>query len=241
MLGTTTRALPTCLAMCLALCLALAPTPWSATMADDEQLPHEVISTLGQRLNAVGATSGKHSEMRREVDEAIEKIEWRTAQGDDSTLTARDHLGRTPLIAAAHHGYAEIVEALLDAGTVRAAIDAIDDRGLSASDHATLAFHQSIWACQNLNSGNMMRWLPRIMMASWYASEDPYTKLQVLLGDAGATMEIERARAVWLTLCTQQSRETRDAVTNTNTLQQTLIEQGELSFKRVMEGVSNRR
>lgn len=226
------------LTRCLALCVFLALEALTPSLAD-EQTPRELIAGLGDRLYAVGETTGHRSDMQSAIDDVVAALRQRVVQGDDPALTAGDDRGRTPLITAAARGFSEVVEVLLESEAVREAIDATDATELSAWDHATLAIHQSIWACQQFSSAQVFKWIPRMVTAFWYASDEPYQRTQQLIEDAGATTDMEQPRAFWLKSCRTQTRDTREAVTHAIDLQETVIEQGELAFQRVLEAGRN--
>lgn len=124
---------------------------------------------------------------------------------DDAQLTARDELGRTPLMRAALYGYADIVEALLTSPKVRAEIEVRDALDATAWQLAQFARPITLKACHSLRLAAELAplWQAQQGRAAYFSrdAETAFDRISLSLVAAGAVTDLAGARAAWRRQC----------------------------------------
>lgn len=198
--------------------------------AEGPRTPHQIINALQQRIYVIGETSRKYADFAGAEAKAAEEISA-FDDNDAPVLTEKDKNGMTPLIKASYLGYADVVEALLKYPSVLGAIEATDPKGGSAWVYANFAIRQSLLACNPAAKENPFALVPIMVTQAYYASKKPYPRIREALTKAGAVSDMEKAKGLWLSICTQQSAETRAKVSGTTDLLETVIQEGAANMK----------
>lgn len=185
--------------LCLTLMLGVAQAQPAAT-------PRQLIDNLGLDVRHLLQTPDLKrtpEAAERDVAEHIKAL-IRTTPGHPS-LTAIDSRGRTPLMLAAGHGYALIVETLLSDPSVRLTVDVADADGETAWMLASFALPITLPACQpgnlTVERQNLMApYLRRMTHVARTGFTAVYATVAALEA-AGAQRRPDEAKRAWLTRC----------------------------------------
>jgi hypothetical protein len=190
--------------------------------------PLAVLNTLADRIYVIGETSGKGTEMIAAEASAADDIRHYISSGSTDGLLAKEKGQQSPLAAAAYMGYPNVAAALLTSDVVRAHINDTDDKGLTPWIAANLSMRQSLWTCNPSIWDDPFKFVPMLVTQLYYLSNPtpPYSKTREVLEKAGAAADPSRAKEVWLTLCKNQSPETRSKVQASADLQKTVQQIG---------------
>ncbi len=170
--------------------------------------PFAWIAELGPRTqpSSIGAWDEQHA---AELVIANRIREFIKESPESPTLTERNMFGHTPLMQASVNGYAEIVDALLDADTVLATINNSDKSGATAWALAQFARPLSLGVChpQMLAPGNAAVLQPYIDRTVYFSDRQPqpFERIRQRLEAAGARQDITSAKAAWRLTCPGQS------------------------------------
>lgn len=213
-------------ALLLALALALG-----AAQAQPAGTPQEIINALGLEQRQLLQTPDLKRTPEDAERDAAERIKAliRTTPGHPS-LTAIDSRGRTPLMLAAGHGHALIVEALLSDPGVRLTVDVADADGETAWMLASFALPITLPACQpgNLTVERQNLMAPYLRRMSHVAKTEfaaVYATVAALEA-AGAQRRPDEAKRAWLTRCPNTDTDLRRALAEgelTPTLMKTAV------------------
>lgn len=185
----------------------------------------------------VGERTGNPAEMRDNVRYAAEKIRTILRQRPEAAIEP-DERGFSPLVTAAHYGYAEAVEALLESPLVLERIDVKDERGLSAYETASHMPAQTPWVCMPKIKENPFAFVPFYVQLPYYEEYDAYGKILAALKSKGSVGTPESERTSWLKYCKDADPEFREKVRT---------ESGELSTqlktesKKILEALANKK
>jgi hypothetical protein len=203
----------------------------SVSAADAADLPRDplaVLNSLADKIYVVGETSGKAADMVAAEEKAADEIRQYIAAGSTDGLLAKEKGKQSPLAAAAYMGYPNVVSALLSSKLVVAHINDADEMGVTPWIAATLSMRQSVWTCNPAVFEDPFKFVPMLVTQPYYISEaiPPYKKAREVLEKAGASSDATKAKKVWLTLCKNQTGETRTKVQASTDLQKTVQELG---------------
>jgi hypothetical protein len=190
--------------------------------------PLAVLNALADRIYVIGETSGKVAEMIAAEASAADEIRHYVSSGSTDGLLAKEKGQQSPLAAAAYMGYPNVAAALLASDVVRAHINDADEKGVTPWIAATLSMRQSLWACNPSIWEDPFKFVPMLVTQPYYLSNPmpPYAKTREVLQKAGATSDSPKAKELWLTICKNQSSETRTKVQASADLQKTVQEVG---------------
>ncbi|MFB0965231.1 MAG: ankyrin repeat domain-containing protein [Patescibacteria group bacterium] len=185
----------------------------------------------------VGERTGNPAEMRDNVRYAAEKVRAILRQRPEAAIEP-DERGFTPLVTAAHYGYAEVVEALLESPLVVERIDAKDERGLSAYETASHMPAQTPWVCVPKIKENPFAFVPSYVQLPYYEEYDPYSKILTALKSKGSAGTPESERMSWLKYCKDADPEFREKIRTENG---DLRVQLKAESKRILEAMANKK
>jgi hypothetical protein len=190
--------------------------------------PLVVLKALADRIYAIGETSGKGAEMIAAEASAADEIRHYVSSGASDGLLAKQKTEQSPLAAAAYMGYPNVAAALLTSDVVRAHINDADDKGLTPWIAANLSIRQTLWTCNPSIWDDPFKFVPLLVTQPYYLLNPtpPYAKTRELLEKAGAASDYSKAKAFWLTICKNQSSDTKAKVQASVDLQKTVQEIG---------------
>ncbi|WP_244114946.1 hypothetical protein [Burkholderia cepacia] len=188
-----------------------------AAAADSRRAPMAVLSTLANRIYALGETSGNVEDMIAAEAKAADEVRQYVASGATDGLLALEKGKQSPLVTAAYMGYPNVVVALLTSNLVRAHINDADEMGLTPWIAANFSMRQSLWTCNPAVFDNPFKFVPLFVTQAYYISNPtpPYKKVREVLEEAGASSDLAKAKDVWLTNCKNQSPEAKAKVNRT--------------------------
>lgn len=196
--------------LCLTLMLGAAQAQPAAT-------PRQLIENLGLDVrHLLQAPTPKRTPEDAERDAAEQiKALIRATPGHPS-LTAIDSRGRTPLMLAAGHSYALIVEALLSDPSVRLTVDVANADGETAWMLARFALPVTLPACQHGNltverQNLMAPYLRRMTHVAKTEFAAVYATIAALEA-AGAQRRPDEAKQAWLARCPNTEADLRRAL-----------------------------
>ncbi|MBC5767688.1 hypothetical protein [Ramlibacter albus] len=204
-------------------CSALSG-PASFAFAGEPRTPHQVIADLRQQMYLIGDTTGSLEEFVQAEQQAGRAIRDTINAGGAARLVEKNREGQTPLMAAAFMGYSRVIDELLKSAEVRKSIDDAGPRGLTAWLYTSMAPRQAMWVCNPKLVESPSSLVPLLATQYYYrlSVENPYRKSRLLLEQAGARPDPDRARQIWHDLCIvhdglarariQGARDTLDAV-----------------------------
>lgn len=168
------------------------------------QTAGQLIDALGPDLRPSPALINPNStEVEAAATQALKAAI--DAAPDSPTLLQRDKLGRTPLMRAALHGYADMVDLLLANALVRSELDLRDRYGASAWTLSQLALPLTQPSCQPamLERLRAPLWRAYVSRAAHFWSEGPqrFERIGRALQAAGAHAEPSQVKAFWLRRC----------------------------------------
>ncbi len=203
----------------------------SVGAADAGDLPRDplaVLNSLADQIYVVGETSGKAADMVTAEEKAAAEIRQYIGAGSTDGLLAKEKGKQSALAAAAYMGYPNVVAALLTSKLVVAHINDADEMGVTPWIAANLSMRQSLWTCNPAVFEDPFKFVPMLVTQPYYFSgaELPYKRAREVLEKAGASSDVTMAKKVWLTICKNQSDETRIKVQASTDLQKTLQELG---------------
>jgi hypothetical protein len=209
------------------------PTPATPKVAEElapvtGKDPSAILNALADRIYVIGETSGKGAEMIAAEASAADAIHRYISSGATDDLLAKEKGQLSPLAAAAYMGYPNVIAALLTSDVVKAHINDAEDRGLTPWIAATLSMRQSVAACNPSIWDDPFKFIPMLVTQPYYIANPsaPYAKTRMVLEKAGATSDPPKAKEVWLTICKNQSPDTRSKVQASTDLQKTVQEVG---------------
>ena len=190
--------------------------------------PSAVLNALADRIYVIGETSGKVTDMIAAESSAADEIRHYLSGGSTDGLLAKEKGQQSPLAAAAYMGYPNVVAALLTSDVVRAHINDAEEKGVTPWIAANLSMRQSLLACNPSIWDDPFKFVPMLVTQPYYLSNPapPYAKTREVLEKAGATSDSSKAKETWLTLCKNQSPQTRTKVQASANLQKTVQELG---------------
>jgi hypothetical protein len=200
----------------------------AADAADSPRDPLAVLNSLADRIYVLGETTGKAADMVAAEEKAADEIRQYVATGSTDGLLAKEKGKKSPLAAAAYLGYPNVVAALLTSNLVIAHVSDADEMGVTPWIAANLSMRQSLWTCNPAIFDDPFKFVPMFVTQPYYISKpvSPYTKTREVLEKAGASSDMSKAKTVWLTICKNQSDETRTKVQASTDLQKTVQELG---------------
>jgi hypothetical protein len=173
--------------------------------------PAAAAQTAGQLIDALGPDlrpspaliSTPSAEIEAAATLALKALI--DADPKNPSLLQRDTFGRTPLMRAAFHGYADMVDVLLTNALVRSQLDLPDRFGASAWALSQLAMPLTQLSCQPAMLARMRAplWRPYVSRAAYFWSDGAqrFERIGRALQAAGARTEPSQARAYWLRRC----------------------------------------
>jgi hypothetical protein len=165
--------------------------------ADSTDL-QQVIHTFANRIYALGETTGgSPQEWEKAEQTALEQMHA-LASTNPELLVKPDKNGDTPLMRAASFGHAFIVRDLLKSDTVVAGINQTGRSGISAYDHALIAFRQTRFVCNPALRNDPWKFIPFMVTQPYYENRAPYPAIAAMLVAAGADPGQERVKSFWL-------------------------------------------
>lgn len=170
-----------------------------------------VLQEARKKNYVVGERTGNPSEMRSNVRIAAEEVRA-YVRIDPKYATKADPQGYSPLVMAAHYGYFEVVEALLESPEAVASIDVKDARGLSAFETASHHIAQTAWVCQPKMLDNPFAFVPFYVQLPYYEEYDPYGRILSLLKSKGSNGAPTDGRSSWLSYCDSADENFRESV-----------------------------
>ena len=197
----------------------------TAMAAEGRRTPFEIVRQLGDRLYAIGETTGREADFLSAVEHARKDLEdYAAAGGDPADFVERGPHGATPLLLAAEAGYGDIVAELLKSARVAASVNEVDQHGLSPWAYANFALEEAIWVCNPTLFADPFKFVPRIVTRPYYlgGDEPPYRKTRRLLEAAGAKADMAAAKQLWLDTCRLAKPESRRKVAESADLLATL-------------------
>ena len=156
-------------------------------------------------------------------------------------LAARNKKGQTLLMMASYLGYSFIVDFLVQAPAVYQEINAVDDDGLTAYDHGSLAIKQTLMACHP-KLENPFVFIPFVVTQPYYKDRSPYQKILESLKKFNGAPNQDVARIFWLKNCTNDDADTlRQVKISPNLLETLLIANHKVLFKKEEEKIEKLR
>lgn len=183
----------------------------------------------------VGERTGNPVEMRDNVRYAGEKIRQLIRQRPEAAVEL-DERGFSPLVTAAHYGYAEAVDALLESPLVIAEIDKKDKRGLSAYETASHMPAQTAWVCLPKIMENPFAFVPFYVQLPYYEEYDPYGRILAALKSKGSIGTPESGRETWNEYCKDANPEFREKIrSGSGDVRKDLLTESERAIKALSE------
>jgi len=201
------------------LCTVLLCLPfWLASAhAQPSRTPRQVIDMLGVEIRQIleNAKSTRTPEdAERAAAEQISAL-VRSTPGHLS-LTEADKRGRTPLMLAAGHSYALVVQALLDDPSVKLTVDVADADGETAWMVANFVPAMTLPACQpgNLTVERYTLMQPYLRRMSHLVKTKAaaVTATIAALEAAGAQRRPDEGKRAWLARCPNAAPDLRKAL-----------------------------
>jgi hypothetical protein len=197
--------------------------------ADTLQTPHQIIAKLQDRMYVVGETNPQLDRYVKAEAEAVQQIrDFASNKEEDAAFIEKNNIGQTPLIAAAFMGYSEIVAELLNQQNVKDSINDVNPKGMTAWMYANFASRQSMWSCNPTAFDNPFVFVPLFVTQPYYteSSENPYKKIRRLLEVAGAQVNMQQAKQIWLDTCKLAEASTRQRVESADDLLEAVLADG---------------
>lgn len=134
------------------------------------------------------------------------------AKSNPAALLASTPEGVTPLMLAAYHGHAHLVEVMLQDPAVRERADTTSALGATAADLAILAYKQSETHCRPLQKTTVSEeFIPSMVTASYYRSRNPYARIFTVFRRAGIHPDLARVQLLMRRFCPLQKPEAESA------------------------------
>jgi len=203
-----------------------------AGAADSPREPSVVLNGLPDRIYVIGETSANLAEMIEAEAKAAEEISRYIASGAVEGLQSKDKGQQSLLATAAYMGYPNVVAALLKSSLVREHINDADEMGLTPWIAANFSMRQSLWSCRPAVFEDPYKFVPMFVTQLYYIGNPvpPYRKVRELLEQAGARVDLAKAKDIWLNNCTGQSADAASRVRASTDLLKTVQELGAADF-----------
>lgn len=200
----------------------------AANAADAQRDPMAVLNSLADKIYVLGESGGKVVEMIAAEVKAADEVLQYVKSGSTDGFLIKQKGSQSLLVIAASMGYPNVVAALLTSDLVRAHINDVDEMGLTPWIAANLSLRQSLWTCNPVIFELPFKFVPMFVSQPYYMSNPtpPYKKTREVLEGSGASSSLAKAKDVWLTICKNQSDETKTKVQTSTDLQKTVQELG---------------
>lgn len=154
------------------------------------------------------------------------------ADPEHPSLVDKTEGGSTVLMHASLHGYALVVEALLESPAVRRELEASNSTGATAWTLSNFAWKQAAWVCAPNILADPFAAAQNVILSFYYvkAPENQYARIRSALARAGARQDLEAAKKAWLANCPPARPEVIARVKVSEDLLRTLLLEADVSL-----------